>query len=756
MVMIGRTLSRYRILERLGEGGMGEVYRAHDERLGRDVALKLLAPGRGTDADRERIRREAQTLSRLSHPGISMVFDVAADDGTEYLVMELVPGETLKEVIARGPVPEPRARDVAAQIADALAAAHQHDVIHRDLKPANVMLAPDGRAKLLDFGLALRCPSELTSRETTADVERGLVVGTLAYMSPEQMLGRSVDERSDLYSLGVVLFEMLAGRPPFAATPATALINDVLNAPPVLPREWAATPELTQLVLALLEKDPARRPASAGEVSAGLRGASTSQAAFAATGPARAVATTAPRPPIGSIAVLPLANLAGEPEQEFFADGVTEAIIARLAQVRALRVVSRTTVARYRGVDKPLPAIARELGVDAIVEGGIARQAGRVRITARLIDARDDRHLWAQAYERDAIDLLDLQVDVAHAIADEIQVQVTPQEVSRLRRARRVDPAAYEEYLRGRFHWNRRTEEGVRKAIECFGRSIALDPGYAPAFAGLGDAYVTLMTYNWVPPEEAIPRARAAAARALELDPGNAQAHFSQGGLQFEADWDWEASLASYDRGIALDPNLADGHHWRADVLSALRRSDEAVEGARTAQRLDPLNLVVNTGVGLHLFYARRYDEAIEQERRTLELDPQFGPALRTLGGALEQRGLLEEAIETFRTAHDLSKGELSAKALLTHALAVSGQREEATAYLNELREASRTRYVSRYALGAIHAGMGDRAGALDLLEQAYATRDRGMTWLAVSPRLDPLREEPRFSELMRKMRLPE
>ena len=765
--MIGRTLSRYRILERLGEGGMGEVYRARDERLGRDVALKLLAPDRGTEEDRKRIRREARTLSRLSHPGISMVFDVAADDGTEYLVMELVPGETLKETVSRGPLPEARVRDVGAQIAEALAAAHDHDVIHRDIKPANVMLSPDGRAKLLDFGLALRCPVALAAHETTDDVERDLVVGTLAYMSPEQMLGRSVDERSDLYSLGALLFEMIAGRPPFVASPATALINEVLNVPPAFPPGWAATPELSRVVLALLEKEPARRPGSAREVSALLRGDGPPGVSGAAlpvgtatpTGPAAAAlpspASAAAAPRIRSIAVLPLANLAGDREQEFFADGVTEAIIARLAQVQALRVVSRTSVARYRGVDRPLPEIGRELGVDAIVEGAIAREAGRVRITARLIDARDDRHLWAQAYERDLVDVLDLQVDVAHAIADEIRVQITPQEVSRLRRARRVDPAAYEEYLRGRFQWNRRTEEGVRKAIDCFGRSIALDPGYAPAYAGLADAYVTLATYNWVPPEEAIPRAREAAARALELDDGNAQAHFSLGGVRFEADWDWEGALASYDRGIALDPNLADGHHWRADVLSALRRFDEAVEGARTAQRLDPLNLIVNTGVGLHYFYARRYDEAIEQERRTLELDPRFGPALRTLGGAYEQNGMLKEAIETFRAAHELSKGEMSAKALLAHALAVAGQRDEAAAHLNELREASRTRYVSRYALAAIHVGMGDRPAALDLLEQAYATRDRGMTWLSVSPRLDPLRDEPRFREVIRKMRLP-
>ncbi len=760
--MIGRTLSRYRIVERLGAGGMGEVYRAHDEHLDRDVALKVLAPGRGGVDDRERIRREARTLSQLSHPGISVVFDVASEEGTEFLVMELLRGETLQETLRRGPLAESRLRDIGAQIADALAAAHDHDVVHRDLKPANVMIGEDGRAKLLDFGLALRCATAFSTNETTDDADRHLVVGTLSYMSPEQMLGRPVDSRSDLYSLGVLLFEMTSGFRPFDASPATALINDVLNASPRIPAAWPGSTDLSRLVLALLEKEPARRPASAREVAAALRGTGEmphaaggvgAEGSRATSGAATAGAGAAAR--IESIAVLPLTNLSGEASQEFFADGVTEAIISRLAEVRAIRVISRTTVARYKGVDRPLPEIARELGVDAIVEGAISRDAGRVRITARLIHARDDRHLWAQSYERDLIDVLALQADVARAIADEIRAQVTPQEDSRLRRVRRVDPQAYEEYLRGRFHWNRRTEVGVRKAIECFQRAITLDPELAPAFAGLADAYVTLCTYNWVPPDEAIPQARKAAARALELDEANAQAHFSMGGVRFEADWDWEGALASYDRGISLDPNLADGHHWKADVLSAIRRPNEAIEEARLAQRLDLLNLVVNTGVGLHYFYARRYDEAIAQQLRTLELDPAFAPALRSLGGAYEQKGMHEEAIETFRRANGLAKEELSAKALLAHAYAVAGRTADAHALLEELTAASGTRYVSRYARAASHAGLGEKSEALDLLEQAFTLRDRGMTWLAVSPRLDPLRGEPRFRELMSRMRLP-
>ena len=756
--MIGRNLSRYRILERLGHGGMGEVYRAHDETLGRDVAVKVLPSDRGTREDRERIRREARTLSQLSHPGISTVFDVASESGTEFLVMELVRGETLQSALARGPLPEARLREIGAQVADALAAAHDHDVIHRDLKPANVMIDPDGRAKLLDFGLALQC-SHALQHDTTDDADRLLVVGTLAYMSPEQMLGRSVDSRTDLYSLGVLLYEMAAGRRPFDVAPATALINDVLNVPASIPGDWKGSDDLSRLILALLEKEPERRPASAREVAASLRGAWAWNGAANADGRPRdggAGAGAGLDTRVESIAVLPLANLAGQPEQEYFADGVTEAIIARLAQVRALRVVSRTSVARYKGADRPLPEIARELGVDAIVEGAISRDHDRVRITARLIDARDDRHLWAQSYERNLGDVLALQSDVARAIADEIRVQLTPQEDSRLRRVRRVDPEAYEEYLRGRYHWNRRTEVDVRKAIDSFGRSIALDPEHAPAYAGLADAYITLSAYNWVPPDEAIPRARKAAARALELDDANAQAHFSLGGVRFEADWDWPGALESYERGIALDPNLPDGHHWRADVLSALKRSDEAIDEAHAALRLDPMNLIVHSGVGLQYFYARRYDEAIARQRRTLELEPNFPPALRALGGAYEQKKMYDEAIETFKRANGLAKEELSAMALLAHAYAKAGRATDARALLAELKEASRTRYVSRYALAAIHTALGEHDTALGLLEEAFTHRDRGMTLLAVSPRLDPLRGEPRFREILRLMKLPE
>ncbi len=747
----GRALQRYRILGPLGTGGIGEVFRARDERLERDVALKILRSDDGADPDaRDRLRREARTLSQLQHPGISTIYDVESAEGVDFIVMELVAGETLASRLARGRLSEEVARGYGAEIADALEAAHERGVIHRDLKPGNVMIDEHGRLKLLDFGLALYRPSAAASTESTADVLSGAIVGTLPYMAPEQLLGRATDARADLYSLGVVLYEMTTGRRPFDAEPATALINEILNAPVRPPREWepSLSEECSRLIHALIERDPSRRPASAGQVAVSLR---TGRA------PERAPAGSQPRAAgeaIASIAVLPLANLTGLPEQEFFVDGMTEALIATLAQVRALRVVSRTSVMRFRGTTLSLPEIARTLEVDAVVEGSVTRSADRVRVTAQLIDARTDRHLWARSYERESHDVLALQSEVARAIADEIRVQVTHEERARLGNPRRVDPVAYEEYLRGRFHWNRRNEAAARRAIQSFERSIARDPDYAPAHSGIADAYMTMAAYHYVDPSEAFPRAEAAIARALELDDSLSDAYVSLGALRSDAHWDWSGAEAAFRRAVQLDPNNASAHHWYADVLTITGRHEEALAESRRAKELDPLSINVSTSAGIHLFYARRYGEAAEQQRRTLELDPTFAPAWRALGGAYEEQRRYAEAIESYERAHALLPTELSAKALLAHAFAVSGRVEEARRILAELEEASRTRYVSHYSLAAIRTGLGETERALDTLDRALQSRDLGMIWLGVAPRLDPLRGEPRFRAILKAMGL--
>lgn len=739
---------------------MGTVYRARDERLERDVAIKILRSGVRDDPEaRKRFRQEASALSRLSHPSISTVLDFDSENGTEFLVLELVEGRRLDEILGEGPMPEDEALRIGAEIAEALAAAHDEGVVHRDLKPANVMLTPRGGLKLLDFGLALLAQASPASTETRSVGDAGQLVGTIAYMAPEQLIGRPVDGRADLYALGVLLFEMAAGRLPFTATPATALMNEILHRPAARPDSFGRPmrPGLAPLIQDLLEKDPTRRPASAREVADGLRKLrDTGSAESSSPRDADRSSVSAPSSParIRSLAVLPLVHLSGDPEQEYFADGMTEALITDLAQIGDLRVVSRTSAMQFKGVRKPLPEIARALRVDAVVEGTVARHGDRVRITAQLIEAATDRHLWARSYERDLSDVLALQGEVAAAIAGEIRVRIEPRVKERLARDRRVEPRAFEAYLRGRYHWNRRTADGIRRGIEYFQEAIERDPLHAPAYAGLAQAYDTLGSYNFIPPGEAFSLARDAVTRALELDDSLPEAHVALGGVLQSHLWDWSGAEAAFRRALDLDPSHAGAHHWYSDFLSAMGRPEEAVASARRAAELDPLNLAINMTLGAAYFYARRYEEAMEQQRRTLDLDPAFAPAHRSMGGALEQLGRYDEAIEEYRKGAALSH-DLSASSLLAHAYAVSGRRDEARRLLRELEDAAGDRYVSPYSLAAVHAGLGDVDRAFEMLHRALDSKDRGMAWILVAPRLDPLRADPRFTDLLRRMKFP-
>jgi TolB-like protein len=741
---------------------MGTVFRARDERLERDVAVKILRAGVREDPDaRKRFRREASALSRLSHPSISTVLDFDSENGTEFLVLELVEGKRLDEMLGSGPLPEDEALRIGIEIAEALAAAHEEGVIHRDLKPANVMVTPRGGLKLLDFGLALLAPASPASTETRSIGDADQVVGTVAYMAPEQLIGRPVDERADHYALGVMLFEMVTGRLPFTATPATALMNEILHRPAPRPESLGRPVRqgLAALIVELLEKDPVRRPARAGAIAERLRrirevhprGGSVPDGSGA---PGAVAADLRRTGRIRSLAVLPLVHLSGDPEQEYFADGMTEALITDLAQIRDLRVVSRTSAMQFKGARKPLPEIARALQVEAIVEGTVARHGDRVRITAQLIDVAADRHLWARSYERDLRDVLALQGEVARAIAGEIRVQIEPTVEARLVRERRVEPRAFEAYLRGRFHWNRRTEDGIRRGIEYLREAIERDPLYAPAYAGLAQAYDTLGSYNFLPPAEAFSLARDAVTRALDLDESLPEAHVALGGVLQSHLWDWPRAEGEFLRALELDPAHAGAHHWYSDFLSAMARHDEAVACARRAAELDPLNLAINMTLGAAYFYARRYEEAMEQQRRTLELDPTFAPAHRSTGGALEQLGRYDEAIEEYRKGAALST-DLSATSLLAHTYAVAGRVDEARRLLGELEAAAADRYVSPYSLAAVYTGLGETERAFELLNRAFDTRDRGMGWIRVAPRFDPLRADPRFTDLLRRMQFP-
>lgn len=779
--MIGKILGHYRVVEQIGAGGMGLVFLAHDERLDRDVALKVLPPGTLTDENaRRRFRKEALTLSKLNHPNIETVFDFDTQEGVDFLVMELIPGVTLDEKLSAGALPEKAVIRLGTQLAEGLAAAHAEGVVHRDLKPGNLRLTPDGRLKILDFGLAklLRPVSDAAPTESLSQT-RG-AVGTLPYMAPEQLQGEPADARSDIWAAGAVLYEMATGKRPFAQESAPMLTDAILRQAPVPPRALNAnlSPELERILYKSLEKDPERRYQAAKELGVDLRRLGLPvPASLAPASPARSVrrwvlvaagllailagtslwlwlrppAKTGP-PHIESLAVLPLANLSGDPQQEYFTDGMTEELIAELARIHSLRVISRTSVMQYKGTRRPLPEIARELNVDAVVEGSVLRSGERVRITAQLIHAPTDRHLWAQSYERDLRDVLTLQSEVARDIADRIQITLTSQEESRLAAARPVNPEAHEAYLEGRSHIGKPSEKEVQKGIEYFQRSIEIDPGYAPAYAGLAEAYYLISSLH-LAPREAMPKAKSAATKALELDETLADAHLSLALVKAYYDWDWVGAEKEFKRAIELNPSSASAHEWYGLYLAYLQRMDAANAELKRARELNPLSVWTYWAAGMPYYFLRQYDPFIAHLRKVIELDRNFSFGPWGLAKAHVQQGKFPEAIAELEQTRRLDDSP-QVWGDIGYVYAVSGNKSKAYKAIEQLKNLSRQRYVSLYDIAIIYGALGDKDQAFAWLEKAFDARDEQLTWLKVDPRLDPLRSDPRFANLMRRMGL--
>jgi eukaryotic-like serine/threonine-protein kinase len=792
--MIGQTLGHYRIVEKIGEGGMGVVYRARDERLDRDLALKVLPVDMLADeAARKRFRKEAVALSKLNHPNIETAYDFDTQDGVDFLAMEYIPGATLSERLVAGALPENEVLTLGVQVVAALEAAHEQGVVHRDLKPGNILVTPRGQAKVLDFGLAklLRPESEIS----TADVMGTTVgaAGTLPYMSPEQLRGKAVDARTDIYALGVVFYEMATGRRPFEERLATAMTDDILHKPPPPPGRLKPelSPRLEEIILKCLEKDPENRYQSAKEIAVDLRRLSPSisvavvQPSHAATirrklvkvakiaGAAVAVFVLfliglnvrklrerllgrATLPRIESLAVLPLANLSNDPQQDYFADGMTEAVITNLARIRALRVISRTSVLQYKDVKKPLPEIARELGIEAAIEGSVQRLGDRVRITVELIYAPKDRLMWTETYDRDLRDVLALQNEIAQAIAGEIRIQLTPQEQAHLASAHPVNTQALEAYLKGRFFWNKRTEEGFQRALEYFQEAIKIDGAYAQAYSGLSDTYTLLPDYDLLPPEKAYPRAKAAALKALELDETLAEAHTSLAAVLQDYDWDWLGTEREYKRAIELNPNYETAHQWYSSLLSSLGRHEEALAEIKKARELAPTSLRINTDMGWVLYETRLYDDAIAKAQGTLELDPDFAPAHSLLGWAFLREGRYEEAITELQKVTALSKYNATNLSAIAYAYSMAGQRVAALKTLHQLKHDSEHGSAPWYQTAVVYVGLGEKEQALESLEKAYAERNKWLVFLKVEPSFDPLRSEPRFKSLLQQMNLRE
>ncbi len=791
-------LGPYEVLSPLGAGGMGEVYRAKDTRLDREVAIKVLPERLANDADAlARFEREGKAVAALSHPNILAIHDVGHERGISFVVTELLEGETLRERLRRSAIPWRKAVEIGIEIAEGLSAAHSKGVIHRDLKPENLFITIAGHVKILDFGLARVAPSGTVPAELqantptmTLDTRPGTVLGTVNYMSPEQISGRATDPRTDMFSFGCVLYEMISGRRAFLGESVAEITTAILrDEPPTLADSGRVVPvELDRVIMRCHEKKPEQRIQSARDLSFALRDllsdSGPSKPAVAYHGPRTrtmlgvqlavgVVAVAAllltlnvggwrerlfSRPPVGpisSLAVLPMENVSRDPEQEYFVDGMTEALISDLAKIGGLKVISRTSVMRYKATTKSLPEIAKELNVDAVVEGSVLRVGERVRITAQLIRAVTDEHLWTESYDRDLRDVLRLHSEVARTIAQEIKITLTPQVQARMVEARTINPEAYQAYLKGRFYWNKRTPDGLKKAVEYFEHAVALDPAWPLGYAGLADAYLLMPYWGSMRPSEAIPKARAEAAKALELDESLGEAHATMANIAVSYDWDWPTAEREYQRALALSPNYATAHHWYALYLLFMGLHDQAIREIKKAQELDPLSLVISVNVGGAHYVAGDFAQAESCFRKTLEFGPDFPAAHQFLARTLFRQGRLAEATTEAREAVRLSNNNSRLVAVLGYVCAKAGQPEEARRILDELVAQPNEAYVAPTHFAFVHAGLDERDQMFDWLEKAYEERDVHLLETLTDPFLAPMRTDPRFADLVRRVGLP-
>ncbi len=789
----GRTLGHYRLLERIGAGGMGEVWRARDERLERDVALKVLLPGTIADeAARKRFRREALALSKLSHPGIATIFDFDSEDGHDFLVMEYVGGTTIGARRGEGPHPEPEVVRLGLQLAEGLAAAHAEGIVHRDLKPANVRLTADGRLKILDFGLAhLARPAGVGAdaaapTQSVSMTEPGALVGTFGYMAPEQVRGEKADARVDLWAAGLVLYELATGRTAYAHTETAPLLYAILNESVVLPRK--ANPHLSgaleAIILKCVEKEPAKRYGTARELVADLQrlqgGLSVAAErarthtqrlrALAAVGPIAALlvlgALTALNvgglrtrlfapAPIRSIAVLPLANLSGDPEQEYFADGMTEQLINDLGQVGSLRIISRTSTMQYKNTKKGLPQIAKELHVDAIVEGSVVRSGDRVKITAQLIRAEQDRQLWARTYERELRDVLVMQGEIAQAIVSAVKAVVTPEQATRLASAKQVDPVAYDLYLKGRQQISLFTRESLARAMKSMRSAIERDSTAEYAWVGLADACLGAANTSLEPESVLVPRAIDAARRAIELDPTYSTAH----ALLSEAhtfEWNWKEADLESRRALELNPNDARAYASRGGLLTNLGRYDEAAatfrEGGRLVSRSDFWEL---SSLGWNLLWAREFAEALAIFEEARPLDPNHSVGWMHRGLALSMLERHREAVAECREAVRRSPDVDYVIACCGMVFSRAGARADAADALSRLRSLARAGYVEPINMAWFYMGTGPSDSALFWLERGVVEHTAQSCNIKAGLWPDSLRADPRFKQLVARMGLP-
>ena len=783
----GDRLGRYVVLELVGAGGMGEVYRASDTRLDRTVVLKVLPAQTAAQPEwRARLEREARAVSSLNHPHVCALYDIGQQGDVDFLVMEDLEGETLSDRLSRGALPIGDVLTIGLQIVGALEAAHGHGIVHRDLKPANIMLTRSG-AKLLDFGVAKAVPALIAPTGTepaepsgaaASLTQHGALVGTAEYMAPEQIDGRPVDQRTDIFALGAVLYEMTAGRKAFAAEDRASVLEAVraLDVPP-LRRVRRRTPRsLDRIVSTCLAKDPGARYQTAAALQRDLTAVARAERRLLhARWIAAAVLTLViglglswpllkPRQPAAGVdggarimlAVLPFANQSGDPGQDYLSEGLTDELITELGRLHPERlgVIARTSSVRYQQTRGDASRIARELGVDYFIEGSTARAGSRLRIGVRLARAGDQTQVWANRYEGELDNVLLLQADVARSIAQQVAVAVTPERSARLDARTAIDPQAFEHYLKGRYFWGKRTQDGLTRAAAEFEAATRKHPGYAAAYAGIADSHLLLAYYAYLSPDEAFSRARAAATKALELDPGLAEAHVSLAGIYDDYEHRWQAAEAEYREALRLNANYPTAHQWYANHLIGQGRFEEAQRHIVRARELDPLSLIIQVNVANIFLLSREYDRAIEECRKALEMEPEFVTARWVLGRAYELKRQFPMAIEQFQRGLSVEPESTLLVAALARTYALSGERALAEALLRQLSAGARGRYVSPLDLALVHAALGQTDKAFASLDRAVRQRANLLIYPKVDPAYDSLRDDPRFAAILRRLGL--
>ena len=820
------SIGPYQVVKLLGAGGMGKVYLTHDPRLNRQVAVKLLSHYGAAEEERsKRFRQEALAASALNHPNILTIHEIGDCEGQNYIATEFIDGVTLRAHLSGGELSFPMTLEIATQIAAALTAAHGAGIVHRDIKPENVMIRADGLVKVLDFGIAKYTQAALGEAQDLVETKPGFLIGTAPYMSPEQARGLPVDARTDVWSLGVVLYEMVAGRVPFRGKSPGETVSLILQKQPSPLAHYAheVPAEFERIVTKALTKDREERYQTAKDMLIDLRNLKRKQevaaeiertvspeprspestsgeqivpatvsGSVAATAPANDSHSTSSAEyvvsgikqhklaamlvlvvliggaaglglylrarntavAIDSIAVLPFENKSSEPDADYLSDGLAESLLYRLSQLPNLKVSPSSSVLRYKGKEIDAVKVGQDLGVNAVLSGRIVQRGENLTISIELVDVRYNKLLWGEQYERKMSDLLATQREIAQEIVEKLKLKVSGDDKALAKRYTESNEA-YQLYLKGRFYWNKRTAEALTKAIAYFNQAIEKDPGFALAYAGLANCYV-LHHGNPQPPREKMPKARAAAMRALELDETLSEAHTSLARVLAVYDWDWPRAEKEFKRAIELNPRDALAHQWYGGYFELMGRRDEALAERKKALELDPLSLASNSELGLTYYFARDYDKAIEQFRMTLELDPNFPLATAQLPVNYELKGMYDQAIAGFQKLAT-QRGDTrwsNSLAGLGHAYAMSGKKAEARAVLAELKQRSQQEYVPADSIALVYAGLGEKDEAFTWLEKAYEDHAFKMAWLKVEPQWDSLRSDPRFADLLRRMRL--